>query len=266
MASRVQGTVGTTGNTFPTSLSTSNFGSSVTGGNAILVAVLLDGESSTQAITVTDTQSNAYSRIATVLQSGTDQVDVWLATNVTGGSSFHVTVNSINNTTTAIIAEEWNGISPIAPASTVDQSTTNSASSSSAMSVGPTSATTNAVDVVWLAFGATGSTTTSTTASGFSNPTKEISNPSALFVQSMVTAATGTQSGATTLSASVNWEGIIIAIKTGSPVVPATTPTLMPSNPRTGNAVMRRRAKELYRQYYPMPPAPVPSSHSGFFF
>ncbi len=91
-----------------TSLQSGAFGSATTNGNAIVVCVTGVNNTSTTTLSVTDTAGNSYSciycnaysnGIADVLPdpssnniaSGTSFVSLWLAQNITGGSSFKVT-------------------------------------------------------------------------------------------------------------------------------------------------------------------------------
>lgn len=209
---RIQGTTGTTGATFPASLTTTAFGSSVTTGNAILVALLVDGLAASTTFTMVDSVGNSYSRLSTSNQNNIDQVDMWLATNVTGGSGITITAGNLGGTTAAIIAEEWSGVSTVTPSSALDQQTTATNTSTTAVSVGPTSATTTANDVIWYVVGSSGSVT-NTTATGFSNATSVVSNPSTLLVQSKVVSSTGTQSASSTLSSAQSWEALVVAVK-----------------------------------------------------
>ena len=215
--SRIQGTTGTTGATFPSTLAATAFGATATVGNTIIVALMVDGLAATAATTMTDNKGNVYTLRSTVFLVNVDQVDVWSAPITTGGTGLIVTAGGIGGTTAAMILEEWSGLVTATP---LDQQITGTNASTTAVSIGPTSATTNSLDLIWLAFGGASNTATTTTATGFSNATLKVSSPSTLYVQSQVVAATGTQSVATTLSVAISWEGCLVALKG---VITATT-------------------------------------------
>lgn len=204
---RAQGTVGTTGATFPTSLTTTAFAGSVVVGNLIKVGLMLDGQATAQTTTCTDSKGNTYTRQSTAFQTGIGQVDIWATVVTTGGAAMTITCGGLGNTTAAIIAEEWSG-NAVSP--TLDQQTSAIGSSTTA-NPGTTAATTVAVDLVWMAVGVA-ATGAATVGAGYSNLTGETSSPSKLWVQSKTVAATGTQTGTMTIP-SAGWEACITADK-----------------------------------------------------
>ena len=208
--SRIQGTTGTTGATFPATLAATAFAGTATVGNTIIVALLIDGLAAAASTTMTDNKANVYTRRSTVYLLNTGQVDVWTAPITTGGTGLIVTAGAIGGTTAAMILEEWSGLITATP---LDQQTTGNNTATTALSIGPTATTTNSVDLIWLAFGGSSNTATTSTATGFSNATLQVSSPSTLYVQSQVVATTGTQTAATTLSAAIAWEGCLVALK-----------------------------------------------------
>lgn len=206
--SRVQGWVGTTGNTFPTSLTSAASGSSVTAGHLLMVALMLDGQTVAETTTMTDNKGgNTWTRLSTNFQSGIGQVDIWACVVTNGGASMTVTAGGLGNTTAALIIEEWSGN---ASSSILDQQTSTNGSGTS-VSVGPTSATTHANDLIWVAVGVA-ATGAATVGSGYSNLTGEVSNPSKLWVESKVVSATGAQTGTLTIP-SASFEACIVAVK-----------------------------------------------------
>lgn len=220
---RVQGGggiwAGTTGATFPTSLTTNASPGTVTVGNVIMVALLLDGQTTAQATTMVDSKLNTYTRQSTAFQTGIGQVDVWTTVVTTGGTGVTLTGGGLGNTTAAIIVEEWSGN---ASSSILDQQAS-AASLGTTASVGPTAATTNASDLVWAAFGVA-LTAAATVGAGYSNLTGEVSNPSKLWVESKVVAATGTQTATLTIT-SASYEACIVAIKGAAVATAASSPT-----------------------------------------
>lgn len=248
--SRIQGTTGTTGATFPSTLAATAFGATATVGNTIIVALMVDGLAATAATTMTDNKGNVYTLRSTVFAVNIDQVDVWSAPITTGGTGLIVTAGGIGGTTASMILEEWSGL---INATILDQQITGANTATTALSIGPTAATTNTTDLIWLAFGATTATGTTTTATGFSNATLKVSNPSTLYVQSKVVGIPGTQSAATTLSVSGAWEGCVVAFKgvvsiariptqdaTGSGGASATA--TYPATPTAGNLLIAVQA------------------------
>jgi hypothetical protein len=81
-----------------TSCSSANFGSSVTGGNALVVGVWGYADSSvvTGDVSCGDTASNSYTK-AYFLASGKVWTALFYAVAVTGGSSFHCTISLANS-------------------------------------------------------------------------------------------------------------------------------------------------------------------------
>lgn len=205
---RVQGWLGTTGATFPTTLTSAASGSSVTATNLLLVGLLLDGQTVAETTTMTDNKGgNTWARLSTAFQSGVGQVDIWGCVVTNGGASMTVTAGGLGNTTAALIIEEWSGA---ATSSILDQQTSGTGTGVTA-NPGTTATTTNANDLIWMAVG-NSTTGAATVGSGFSNLTGEVSNPSKLWVQSKTVAATGTQTGAMTLP-SASYEACLVAIK-----------------------------------------------------
>lgn len=205
---RVQGWVGTTGATFPTTLTSAASGSSVTAGDLLLVALMLDGQATTEPTTMTDNKGgNTWTRLSTAFLTGVGQVDIWGCVVTNGGAGMTVTAGALANTTAALVIEEWSGA---AASSILDQQTSGTGTGTTA-SPGTTAATTNANDLIWMAVG-NSATGAATVGSGFSNLTGEVSNPSKLWVQSKTVAATGTQTGSMTLP-SASYEACLVAIK-----------------------------------------------------
>lgn len=208
---RIQGTTGTTGATFPTSLAATAFATTPVGGNFIIVGVLADGLAKFQQLTVTDNAGNAYVRLGSANINAVDQVDIWAAWSIKGVASHVITAGNLANTTAAIIAEEWSG----APScNSFDQlkTATDNTGTSTAVASGSTLTTQYPNELLWSATFSASSTVTATVGAGYSNLTSVTSSPSKIFVQSQVVAATGTQSAALTLSAGSSWGTVLVTI------------------------------------------------------
>lgn len=105
-----QSITGSSAGSFVASLATSNFGSSVTTGSTIVLFVMTSAANS-DVSSVTDTQSNTYIRYgATYDSSALQSIEVWVARNVTGGASFHITATDSNFNLTAVMAYEIGGL------------------------------------------------------------------------------------------------------------------------------------------------------------
>lgn len=206
---RIQATTGTTGNTFPTSLTTSAFGSSTKSGSMILVAVMADGLAASTLFTVTDTASNTYSRVATTNVANTDQVDIWVCYRNNGGASHTITAGNLGNTTAAIVAEEW---SPSLGMVDVSKVATDVTGTSTAITTGASAVPSYNTGIVWVAAASASSTANYTVGAGFSNLTSVTSNPSKLGVESAIILSGGAQTGLMTLSVGATWLVAMVVI------------------------------------------------------
>lgn len=109
----VQSTVGKTAS--GTTVSTAAFGSSVTGGNTIMIGIA-NGSTGTSVITsITDSGSNTYTKAITSTTGSGSVFDIWYAVNVTGGSSFTVTANASGANEMQLFAQEFSGVISVGP-------------------------------------------------------------------------------------------------------------------------------------------------------
>jgi hypothetical protein len=125
------------------------FGSSVTGGNTLLVFCWLYNPGVT-VTSVTDTAGNTYTKDAQVQDSvgGSTHADceVWRSSNVTGGSSFKVTINATGSAYISGTACEVSGLTNSGP---LDGSGSTSGATSLTTSQGTGNfSTTNANDLI----------------------------------------------------------------------------------------------------------------------
>jgi hypothetical protein len=124
------------------SVQTSAFSSSVTTGNTLLVVILGEIQTTAATVTVTDSESNTYTcDILNAYNSGSGNVvsnpgtnnvpagvswvGVWRASNVTGGSSFKLTVTLGGSVDGFFAMTAGEVFGSLAPTSVVDTSSYN---------------------------------------------------------------------------------------------------------------------------------------------
>lgn len=237
---RVQGTTGTTGATFPTSLATTAFGSTLGKGNAIIMAVIADGLPQSVYLKVTDTAGNQYVRIGTANINAVDQVDIWACWNTKAQASNIITVSGLPNTTAAIVAEEWSGL-PLDFSFDVTIKATDNTGTSTAVNSGTSTSTNYLNEIVWNAVFFSSSTATATVGTGYSNLTTVTSSPSKIAVQSKTVSALGTQNALMTLSAGASWGSVLVTISDTARVAKTTSPF------HPGKSPLSKRFNRLYR-------------------
>lgn len=214
---RIQQTTGTTGASFPTTLTTSAFGSTTKAGSLIIVALMADGLAANQTFTMTDSAGNTYTRLVSNSSAGLDQVDIWACYNNKSGASHTITGGNLQNTTAAIIAEEWTGVMNIADTINAQSLT----GASTAVSTGALTPQSTA-GLVFVACAINSSAITYTVGGGFSNLTSVTSSPSKLATESKIMSGGGAQTGTMTLSSGNDWFVCMVVIPEngGSPGAP----------------------------------------------
>jgi hypothetical protein len=235
-----QSTLATTGSSSAGSLSTSAMSSSVTAGDLIVVCVVGVAGATATTLSISDSESNTYQCVyfasgngATTANPSTTNIPasekfcgIWVAPNVTGGSSLTTTVTlGTSSYGMSMVAMEFSGPSSIS----VDTFTNANGATGGAPAAG-TFTTTNAGDLILLAFGAT---------AGSSNGT--ITAPSGYTLSNLNRAATlsaqdGNDGGAAyaipgSIQTSVNptwatthlngWMAIAVALQQSGATVPA---------------------------------------------
>ena len=126
----VQCAVGTDTGSGP-STTTANFGSSVTGGN-FLVVFVSSWDTDVATFTLSDTGSNTYTTSASYRQvNSLNQfvVQIFYKENATGGSSFNVTATADDDAYVNVVACEFSGV---ATSSSTDGTSTNTSTGTSA--------------------------------------------------------------------------------------------------------------------------------------
>lgn len=190
--------------TFASSCFTTAFGSPLTPGSIILVAVEFDTGLTNSVNSVTDTAGNTYTRILSKNEAGVFNLEMWYAINITTTSSniVHATDTS-GGVDSVICAEEWTGesSSPI----DVSVSANDGGAPSTALNSGTTATTSKVNELIWCAGAVAGSANTLTAGAGFSNVTQNSTTFSTLGIESKTVSALGTQSGTFTANTSGSW-------------------------------------------------------------
>lgn len=186
------------------------FGSSVTAGNLIVVAVCTQ----TYAVnTITDTLSNTYTKISDG-QTANLNGELWYAYNITGGSCT-LTVDLIGTTNYDDIittAREYSGISTTSP---LDVSAENVEGSYGTSHPTGTTGTTNQADEVCVAMYAGDDNETYTVGGSYTNlvDTDGYDLYSSLVMADLIVSSTGTQSATFTSTDSLRGYGAIATFK-----------------------------------------------------
>lgn len=188
-------------------------GNTTTGNTIIATFSLL-----TNTVTsVTDSQSNTYTK-RRELTSNNSTISIWVAENITGGTTPTVTGNFSNISTVNILVREYSGLA----AASFDQSAGAGGVAGTASS-GNTSTTTQANELV---FGAVhSSSNTPTAGAGFGNFATNITQGSPrLGIEDKRVTSTGVQA-ATFGGTNSIWACAVITLKEAS--APSSTPTRM---------------------------------------
>lgn len=194
----------TNGNTLSgSSYALTAFGSNVTAGNLIVVAV---EALSLTVSSVTDNQSNTYQKAVSKLNSLDSEL--WYAYNVGGGNKPTITVNLSSAGSSAAIAQEFSGI--VSASNPLDQTASNSGSSGSPSS-GTTAITSQGEELIVAAAALGGSLSVGTGYSNFVNKADGGAGNDC-GMESKVASSTGTQS-ATFGGSSASWASTIATFK-----------------------------------------------------
>lgn len=207
---------GTTGNGTTTPLNSTDFGSSVTTGNMIVVTIGDDGGAPGIVSNVTDTQGNTYTKI--LESSTTATLGMWYAKNVTGGASFHIIVtwNNVDAGRCSFSAQEFSGCDTTAP---LDKSTSGTGTST-APSSGNTAVLSQSNELVVGGVVHGGATSAISLGSGYTNlNTVNVAN-AAQAQESKVVVANTAVSATFAIVASRDWVcGVATFIPPGTPPV-----------------------------------------------
>lgn len=206
----VQGTPAASSGSTPAT--TTAFGSTVTVGNKIIVAIAYDGGGTGLTSGVTDNKGNTYQRANAGLQlshSGTTlTLDVWFTVVTAGGTGLTVAV-AFNDAATnaAVIAQEHSGNT------VVDKFAIAQGGSSTAPSSGATAATTDAAeDVIGIAAHG-GAISAYTLGAGYTNLGQNSVANAQLGMESKVIAASAAQTAAFTIAAARFWIAAVVTFR-----------------------------------------------------
>ncbi len=171
-----------------------------TTGNLIVVAVSVSVNTLNSVTSITDSQTNTYTRIRSTLYGSSAECELWYAINITGGTLPTVTVNHTVSSV-AFTMREYSGLATVSP---LDKGISAVATTGTAMSSGATAATTQADELV-LGYMASGGTTSYTLGTGYGNLT-QVSNSSVTSgLEYLTVSSTGAQTSTATLSLSGVW-------------------------------------------------------------
>lgn len=191
------------------------FASSVTTGSVTVTAgnlIICSAEADTVAlngITMTDSKSNAWTRVKATSSAATFDSEVWYAIATVGGASYTVTATDTGGgVDSLIICEEWSGAS----ATPVDVSAAASGITSTALNSGATASTAQNNEIVIGAGSASGNVTM--TAGGtYTNLNKVNTTFSTQAFESKIVSSTGAQTADMTSGTSGTWNMIVATFK-----------------------------------------------------
>lgn len=203
----------TTGSNSVSPTVTTAFGSAVTSGNLIVLAIGNDSALTGQITSITDTGGNTYT--GPVFDTvNTATLAMYYAQNVTGGSSFQVTVNWNEAATglVVVVAQEFSGVAT-SSSKDVHSSATGASTTPDSGTTG-TTAQANELVVGAVCYG--GLITTTSLGSGYTNLGKiDIAN-AGTGQESKVVSSVGTQSATFGLAASRSWIAGVVTFKEAS--------------------------------------------------
>lgn len=194
--------------TFASSVS-ATFANPNNGGNIILLAWEGDGATAiNKANTPTDTAGNTYVRLLSAINSGSFDLEVWVAYNIKDKVGNVVTVtDTLAGADGTLIVEEW---------ANATIKTTLLGSISNTGSVSPITSgnivTVNPNVLLWVAAAEAVGASDLTAQTGFSNLTQTSTTFSNIGICSQVVNATGTYNGGFTSSVGVSWVCIMVAL------------------------------------------------------
>lgn len=204
-----------------TTTGTSNavtFASSVTAGNLIVVAVSLWNPNSDAAVSsITDNKGNTYFLAVddpVGQNGGTEPLAIYYAYNVTGGSSFQVTVNTANSSYITVAINEYAGATTTDPLDKTAHDNAVGAASTNGNS-GNTATTAQADELIFGAFNHLSTDTTAAAGSGFTMRefNNDNTNSETLYTEDKSVTSTGTYNATLTFAGSVEWRAAVATFK-----------------------------------------------------
>lgn len=186
----------------------------VTSGNTVIVAVSNYQSANANTASVTDNKGNTYTKIVTnpTAVSGNNQISLWYATNVAGGSSFTVTATSSATSYLSIAAHEYAGLLT----STTLDSTSNQNGVGTSATTGLTAMTIQNNELVFGAFLHENFATINPTATNGFTIRQSIVNGSVyepLVTLDKIVSTTGQYAATLTWATSATWRGAVATFK-----------------------------------------------------
>jgi hypothetical protein len=179
-----------------------------TPGNLIIAFVRMS--TSTQTVALTDTAGNIYTQAAAQVQTADgSQVQLFYAKNILGAANTVKATFSASNNHPWLAIYEYKGLNTVSP---LDQ-VASAQGSSTTPSSGATPTTTSASELVFAGFGFPASYTGTQTAGAGFTMVQNNTGTSPGANESMLTTATGSYTGALSLSSSANWSAIVATFK-----------------------------------------------------
>lgn len=194
--------------TFASSV-TATFSNPNSTGNIILLA--WEGDSATatnKANTPTDTAGNTYRRLTSAINSGSFDLEIWVAYNIKAQTSNAVTVtDTLGGADGTLIIEEWSGVNFV---TSLDGSNSNTGNLSPLTSGNVTTLRPN--DLLWVAGAEAVGANDLTAQSGYTNFTQTSTTFSNIGVCSQAVSAVGTYNGGFTSLVGVSWVCSMVAL------------------------------------------------------
>lgn len=229
---------------FTGTVTTGNFGLSVTVNNLIIVGISSEG-STNDVVSVTDNKGNTYHQAAQRTNGSFQDLEIWYAVVITGGAGLNITVTNNSAGRLALEAEEWSGA---ATSGLVDISQSNTGTGSGNLTTGASPSTTNNNDIIY-AVGSVGlGGVTWTTGAGYSNRV-DFNNASGLSssAESKTVSTTGSQTA--TLTSDItnqNWDMLLVAFS-DTPIIASTLNITVSDSSSTSEAmtILRSNARDI---------------------
>lgn len=227
---------GSTASATTTPATTSALGSTVVAGQLLVVNITNDSGTTTSVSAVGDSKGgNTWIKAQTPV-SNSSVVEQWYCIPVNGGAS--MTANCTWNTgTTGRVTMELQYFNGFTGTPTLDR-VSNATGTSTSASGGTTLATTVAAELVVLGVSHASTTSAFSLGTGYTNLTTVNVANAAGAQSSKVVAATGAQSGTTTIAASRAWSGMISTyydLTASAPTVTTAAATAITETTATGN-------------------------------
>src|SRR5262249_13435594 len=194
--------------------------SAVGSGHAIVVAATTWGGSHPPISSVTDSKNNTYVKAVGVAEGQDNDVSVWYALNVTGGSNFTVTVPTASGAAITLAAHEYAGVASV---NALDKTSAQTVTTGSTAASSGSATTTQPNEVIFGAFGYLDYLdTTATAGSGFTMRQQQTSNTNyeTLYTEDKLVSTTGSYQTTLTFAQAVKWRAVMVTLS-ATPVADA---------------------------------------------